>query len=400
MNVQPLNRIIDMKRIVYFDLMSGAGGDMILASLISLGADVSHLQAQFDKLGIGGLTIRTEKVKRHGIECSHLLLNWDEQHEYRHVHQIIEIINRGNFSDRVVGRCTAVLDRLAEAEAAVHGIEKERVHFHEIGAVDTVVDILGTSLAMEQLGVDSFEFSTITDGQGAVRTEHGLMPVPVPATAELIRGLDFRSLPVSSELLTPTGAALLVVMGSQNTAGMKGKVLKTAYSCGDKDLKDHPNILRASLIGEENERELDRICQIESDMDHISGEVMGHVSELLLDSGALDVSFTPIYMKKGRPGYRITLLCRCEQKEEMADLVMIHTRTLGLRYQSLDRFVACRSSSESDFKGEKISRKECRIGTYTFSKPEYEDLSRLSRKYGIPLLELIDEYLKRGETQG
>ncbi|MFP4012651.1 MAG: nickel pincer cofactor biosynthesis protein LarC [Chitinispirillaceae bacterium] len=388
-----------MQRTVYFDLMSGAGGDMILASLIGLGVDVSYLREQFGKLGIGGLTVGTQKVKRHGIECCHLLLNWDEQHEYRHIHQIVEIINRGSFSDKVVDRCIAVLDRLAEAEAAVHGIEKEKVHFHEIGAVDTIVDILGTSLAMEQLGVESFQFSVVTDGQGTVTTEHGLMPVPVPATAELIRGLNFRSLEVSSELLTPTGAALLVVLGSQNTSGMNGKIVKTAYSCGDKDLEDHPNILRASLLEQEGGRGQDRVCQIESDMDHISGEVMGHVSELLLDKGALDVSFTPILMKKGRPGYRITLLCDCEQKEEMADLVMLHTRTLGLRYQIVDRFVACRFSSESAFMGETINRKECRIGTYTFSKPEYEDLSRLSRKHGIPLLELVEEYLRRAENQ-
>ncbi|MFP4162721.1 MAG: nickel pincer cofactor biosynthesis protein LarC [Chitinispirillaceae bacterium] len=381
-----------MKRVVFFDLMSGAGGDMILASLIKLGVDLSFLQEQFDKLDIKGLTVKTEDAKRHGIQCSHLRVSWGEQKEYRHIHQLVEIINRGKFSKQVVDRCAAVLDRLAEAEAAVHGIEKQRVHFHEIGAVDTIVDILGTSLAMEKLGVNTFEFSVITDGQGTVRTEHGVMPVPVPATAELIRGLAFRSLPVSSELLTPTAAALLVVLGTQ-TSGMNGRTVQTAYSCGDKEFSDHPNILRASLVEKKADVNRDRICQIDSDMDHISGEIMGHVAELLLQRGALDVSFTPIFMKKGRPGYKLTLLCSSGLKDELAQLVIQHTRTLGLRWQILDRITACRSSADTSFMGENVKEKRCSFAGKAFSKPEYEDLKRICAKHDIPLLELIENYI-------
>ncbi len=388
-----------MSRSVYLELVSGAGGDMILASLLGLGADLSLLNEQFGKLCIEGLIVDLELVKRHGIQCNHLKLNLPHQHEYRHIHQLLQIIHRGGFSPSVNARCEAVLDRLAQAEATVHGISKEKVHFHEIGALDTIIDILGTCLVLEQLGIDTVEFSTITDGQGTVKTEHGVMPVPVPATAELIKGLTFRSLPVASELLTPTAAALLVTLGKQNTSGVAGTIASTSYSCGDKEFHDHPNILRALLFEKREVEGADRVCLLETDMDHISGEVLGQVSSLLLEKGALDVSYSPVFMKKGRPGYRLTLLCEPSRKDEFSEMIIHHTRTLGIRWQLVDRVVADRSSVQVPFMGEMLNEKHCSFKGYSFSKAEFEDINRLSRKSGIPVLELIENYIKQQKSK-
>jgi len=241
---------------LFFDLVCGASGDMILASLLDLGASLEALRRELGRTGIPGLELGVEKQSRNGVLCSKLKLAWPQEASkggYRHLEQILGLIAEGRYCERVACRCRAVLQRLAEAEAEVHGIAVEEVHFHEIGAVDTIVDILGSCLCLEHLEVERLCFSTLTVGTGTVRTAHGLLPLPAPATARLIRGYRVRQLDTGSEILTPTGAALLTGLGSQEEAGLHGRVEGIGYACGDKLIPGFSDFLRVFLIQEQPE---------------------------------------------------------------------------------------------------------------------------------------------------
>ena len=385
---------------VFFECISGASGDMILASLIDCGVPVEYLQTEIDRLGIEGLTIRFERVNRSGIMCAHMKLSWATQREFRHVQDIRELIARGAYPARVVARCERVLMAIANAEAQVHGVAIDDVHFHEIGAVDTIVDILGVSLCLEYLKVDEIRFSALVTGYGTIKTQHGIMPVPAPATAILIEGMRLRHVDIQSELLTPTGAAILVTLGQQAPVAA-GRMIKAGSGCGDKQFAEYPNYLRAVLFdlmategtvpaGVEN----NQVCVIETDMDHISGEVMGYVAQKLLSLGALDASFTPIYMKKGRPGFRLTVMANLVDRGELVDVILIETRSLGVRYTTMERTIWNRTEAVTRFGGENLAGKECAYKGHSFSKIEYEALAALAEKKNRPLIELLDEYNK------
>jgi uncharacterized protein (TIGR00299 family) protein len=395
---------------LYFDVKSGASGDMILSSLIDIGVPVDYLREKLSLLKISGFDINVEKQKRSEIECSHLLLSWNEHGAGSHTHahdesenhaafrnpeQIIDIIKNSGFNETVFAKCEKILMRLAEAEAAVHGISVKNVHFHEIGAVDTIVDVAGICLCLEYLGIDRIMFSKLVDGHGTVSTRHGIMPVPVPAVAKLCEGYELEIIDVESELLTPTGCAVLVALGEQVLSGLTGRIIKTGYGCGDKKFEKHPNALRVFLMETSgNNISGDHVWSLESDMDHISGEIMGDAAGRLMDAGALDVSWCPVFMKKNRPGYRLTVLCSDETRQTCIDLVMLHTRTLGIRMQRMERVIARRETQESIFNDAPIMEKYCTWKNSSFSKPEYDSMAKLSVKTGKPVIELMEEYVR------
>lgn len=386
-----------MKKL-YFDILCGASGDMILSSLIDLGYPLEHLNDFLARLSVEKISITAEKTTRNGIQCTFIDPKWEQASQYRHLHQILEIIKSGNFNGSVYRRCEVVLNRLAEAEAAVHGISKERVHFHEIGAVDTIIDILGVSLGLEYLGIEEITYSVLTDGHGTIKAAHGVMPVPVPATSHMIQGLTLKTLDIETELLTPTGAALLTALGKQLPVMEEGKLIKTGYGCGTKVFENYPNLLRVNLY-ESDDKVItgDSVYLIETDMDHISAEVMGHVAGRLFESGALDVSFTPVYMKKGRPAYRLTVMASDSDYRRLIDLIIIHTRTLGVRVQRVQRVLAAREKREREFMGMRTGEKVCTYKGYSFSKLEYDALDNLSRSTNVPLIELMERYVKEKE---
>ena len=384
-----------MAKILYFDCLSGASGDMILASLIDLGVPVKFIDSRLRRLGITGLSIAASNTSRNGIACKRMTMHWNTPKTYRHLPEILRIIKNGRVGDGVFSRCEAVLNRLAGAEAKAHGIPKNRVHFHEIGAVDTIVDIAGTCLAVDYLKIDEIRFSTLTEGHGIIQTEHGTFPVPAPATANLIQGFHVTRLEIPTELLTPTGAALLTTLGKQVFVCPAGTVRKTGHGCGAKVFENHPNFLRAMLIETEEDRFVhgrDLVTVLETDMDHISGEIMGTVGNLLMESGALDVSWVPVYMKKGRPGYRLSVIVSPKKASSLIDLIMIHTRTLGVRTQNVQRVVAEREVKSKTFLGYRVSEKWCNYKGQSFSKIENDDMVRISKKVNIPVIELIEKY--------
>ncbi|MGA2506687.1 MAG: nickel pincer cofactor biosynthesis protein LarC [Chitinispirillaceae bacterium] len=390
-----------MAKILYFDCISGASGDMILAALVDLGVPVTYIDFRLRRLGIPGLSIAASNTNRNGIACKRMTMRWNTPKTYRNLPEILRIIKKGRVGEKVFARCEAVLGRLATAEAKAHGIPKNRVHFHEIGAVDTIVDIAGTCLAVDYLKIDEISFSTLTEGRGTIQTEHGTFPVPAPATANLIQGFHVTRLEIPTELLTPTGAALLTTLGKQALVSPAGTVRKTGHGCGARVFETHPNFLRAMLIETEEDRSVhgrDTVSVLETDLDHISGEIMGTVGNLLMESGALDVSWVPLYMKKGRPGYRLSVIAKPEVASKLIDLIMIHTRTLGVRIQNVQRVVAEREIKSKTFLGYRVSEKWCGYKGRVFSKIENDDLVKISKKANIPVIELIERY-KAGKSK-
>jgi uncharacterized protein (TIGR00299 family) protein len=369
---------------------------MILASLIDLGFPVSYLEEQLAKLQIEKITIGIQKVVRNGITCTYITPEWQQAMNYRHLGEILHILRQGKFSEKVYTRCETVLNTLAEAEARVHGIPKDHVHFHEIGAVDTIIDILGVSLALEYLGIDAIQFSTITEGHGSIESEHGVIPVPVPATSVMIQGYDIKILDIPTELLTPTGAAILTSLGKQVSGGIQGTVGKIGYGCGTKVFKNHPNLIRSWIVEQkvDDGSERDFVWVLETDSDHISGEIMGHTAQVLMEQGALDVSYIPIYMKKGRPGYRLSVISSEGDCGKMIDLIMVNTRTLGVRLQHIERVIARRECCEIKFLDNTVGEKRCTYKGYSFSKLEYDSLNSVSKSTGIPIIELMERYIQ------
>jgi pyridinium-3,5-bisthiocarboxylic acid mononucleotide nickel chelatase len=389
-------------RTLYFDVTCGASGDMILAALLELGAPLEQLRADLGRLPVQQLSIGVDRGCRRGLACGSMELSWAEQRTYRHLSDLVALVQAGNYPPSVVKRCTDVLNRLAEAEASAHGVEVERVHFHEIGAVDTIVDILGASLCLEYLGIERIWYSTLTVGSGAIETEHGEMPVPVPATSRMIQGLRLRGLDTGTEILTPTGCAILTTLGEQVRAIPEGTVAGIGVGAGTREINGCSNVLRAFLIerDEHSHEPRHKVCVLESDMDHVSGEIMGFTAEQCLGAGALDVSWTPVFMKKGRPGYRLTVICEEGDRDRLAGLIIGQTRTLGIRYTHVSRIAAERESGTTAFQGTQVAEKHCRYGSYRFSKLEYESLASLARTSGRPLVELLEEYLAHRSQGG
>jgi uncharacterized protein (TIGR00299 family) protein len=386
---------------LFFDLLSGASGDMLLASLIDIGFPVEYLLKRLKSLKIEDITIDVKKVERNGVRCTFIDPLSEPSHHYRHFTDILNIIRSGTLEDEIVQRAEKVFTHLAKAEAQVHNIPIEKVHFHEIGAVDTIIDVVGFCCALEYFQIDSFFYSTLTDGSGTVKAAHGVMPVTVPAVSVLIQGKRFKSLSIETELLTPTGAAILTALGTQVTTVPEGVVEKFGYGCGKKEFHDHPNYIRTVLIdtgSSATDVNEDVVAVIESDMDHISGEVMGYATRCLFDSGALDVVWIPIFMKKGRPGYRVSVISKPDQTKKLAELLIKTTRTLGVRIEERKRVIASRGSSEIEFSGSKCTEKKCSIGDYTFSKLEFDDLERIARENNVPIIEILEKYVRSCEN--
>lgn len=378
-------------RTLYFNLLCGASGDMLLSSLIDIGFPVEYLNEQLSKLDIETVDVTANRVTRKGISGMYLDPQFEQVSGYRHLGDIMRVISDAKISEKVKTNCEKVFTRLAQAEADVHGTTIDKVHFHEIGALDTILDVFGFCTALDYFHIDEVQFSTLTVGHGFTTAAHGVMPLPVPATTKLITGFNVETLDINFELLTPTGAAILTTLGKQTDMPQKGKFLVSGYGCGTRELEKRANLIRAFLIEGNctDGAKTDTICMIETDTDHISGEIMGHAAKIFLEKGALDVSWTPLFMKKGRPGYKLTVMASEENCENLIDSILIETRTLGVRVQRVNRVMYDRSCSIKELDGEQVKEKKCMYKEHSFSKLEYESLANLAKKRDIPLIDLI-----------
>lgn len=374
-------------KIGYWDAFSGISGDMAVGSLVDAGVEFEALVAGLDSLGTGA-RFRWERTRRRGVSAGKFSVDYQAQHKHRHLPQILDMIAGSSLPPRAKQNAAQVFEKLAAAEAKVHGIPIEKVHFHEVGATDSICDIAGACLALDLLGIEEMYCSPVNLGSGTVRSEHGVLPVPAPATAELLAAKPVYSSGPALELTTPTGAALAATLVKAFGPMPAMRLSGSGYGAGDRDLPDRPNVLRL-LIGETSQaEEATLITVIEANIDDCSPQVLGYAMEKLLAAGALDVSITPLLMKKNRPGSLLRVLARIEDQERLAAVVFEETSTLGLRLYRAERRVEPRQLVEVDTRFGRVRVKASPGGAFA---PEYEDCRALAEKARVPLKEVIAE---------
>lgn len=381
-------------KICYFDAFSGISGDMTAGALLDAGADATALTSALMSLGTGA-SFRIEKTNRRGIAASKFNVIGGESKSHRHLPHILKMIETGDLPARAKKNAAAVFQRLGAAEAKVHNIPLEKVHFHEVGAVDSICDIVGACTALELLGIEEIHSSAINVGSGTVNTEHGVLPVPAPATAELLAGRPIYSRGPSLELTTPTGAALVTTLAASFGPLLPLRMSTIGYGAGAKDFAEHANVLRV-IVGETSgATESTTISVLEANIDDSSPQLLGYATERLLEAGALDVTLEAVQMKKNRPGTLLRVIAQPERQESLAQLIFAETTTLGLRVYTAERRVKARRIEEVETRYGKVRIKVSEDGS---SAPEYEDCRGLALQTGTPLKEVLAaahlEYLK------
>ena len=335
--------------LAYFDCFSGISGDMTLGALVDAGVGIEVLRTQLEKLHLPGYEITALKVARAGIQATkvHVCLDGKEQ-PARHLSDIRSIIETSTLSSSIKQKSIRIFERLAQAEAKVHGTTPDRVHFHEVGAVDAIVDIVGSIIGLEVLGITNIAGSAINLGSGTIKTSHGTMPVPAPATAELLKNIPSYGSSVPFELTTPTGAVILSALGSAFGLMPQMRISRTAYGAGDKEIPEQPNVLRL-MIGEPTAAyEEDSSIVIETNIDDMNPQVYDYLIEKLMKQGAQDAYLTPIIMKKGRPAILLSVLTDSSKIDRVLDIIFRETTSIGVRIREVGRKKLTREIKEVD----------------------------------------------------
>jgi hypothetical protein len=386
--------------VAYFDCFAGAGGDMIVASLLDAGADFEQLKEQLARLDLAGYELRTERVNRCGMAATRFVVDLadDHDHPHRHLSHILELIDKADLPARAARRAKDVFTRLGQAEAQVHGLPLEKVHFHEVGAVDSICDIVGACLAMEMLEIEAIEAGPIPLGWGTVQCAHGLMPVPAPATAQLVKGFATVAGPREGELTTPTAAAIFTTLARR--LGPVGAMRIDAIGCGagTYDSDEVPNVLRVMLGAEDAGGQADSVVELTANLDDCSGEILGATIDRLLEAGALDAWATPAVMKKSRPAYVLSVLCATADVERTEEILFSETPTFGVRRRTcarrkLDRHVA---TVETPYGPIRV-KMGLRYGRAMTASPELEDCRQAAQAHHVSVRRVMDEARKRTE---
>jgi uncharacterized protein (TIGR00299 family) protein len=371
----------------YLDAFSGISGDMLVGALADAGAGQTAIASAIAALEIGA-SVSFEKVKRRGIGATKFHVAVEHQHAHRHLSHIVKIIEKANLPERAKTNALAVFQKLGEAEAEVHQVPIEKVHFHEVGAADSIADIVGACLAFHLLGVDRIVCSPVNVGSGTVKTEHGILPVPAPATARLLTGVPIYARGPELELTTPTGAAVAVTLAASFGVLPPMTVSRTGFGAGGYDFPEHANVLRVILGEPTGAAEALTVAVIEANIDDLNPQVLAYAMERLIAAGALDVSLTPIVMKKGRPGNLLRVVAQPQDRETLAQIVFAETSTLGMRIHTAERRVQARTFTEVETPHGKVRIKVAGDGGYA---PEYEDCRKLALERGIALKQIIAE---------
>jgi TIGR00299 family protein len=390
---------------LYFDCFAGASGNMILAALVALGVDEKELIEQIRLLDISDFEIEFSVRDKSGISAVHAEVKVPHEHAHRHLHHIEQIINDSRLSENVKKRAVEIFTNLARAEAKIHGIDIKKVHFHEVGAMDAIIDVVGACIGFEMLGVEKFVCSKIHVGSGFAQMAHGKFPIPPPAVAELLQNAPIYSTEIEGELITPTGAAIIATVCDEFGKIPEMRIEKTAYGAGTRDYKDFPNALRL-ILGEietdsetkqksDERTQTDRLLLIETNIDDLSPQVLGFVMERAFELGALDCWFTPIQMKKNRPATMVSILCEKSRREVLSNLLYTETSTLGVRVREIERECLPRETVEIETELGKVSVKTARLGgEIVNAKPEYDQIREIALKSNKSLREVEREVLK------
>ncbi len=373
-------------KLCYLDAFSGISGDMTVGALLDAGASFNALQEALNGLGTGA-TVSLEKTKRRGLSASKFRVEGGEQKAHRHLSHILKMIDAAPLSGGVKAMSEAVFRRLAEAEAKVHATTIEKVHFHEVGAFDSICDIVGACFCLDNLGIEQVASSAINVGSGTANTEHGVLPVPTPATAELLAGKPVYSRGPALELTTPTGAAIASTLATSFGALPPMNIAVTGYGAGDRDFPENANVLRV-LIGESRKAvEATSVSILETNLDDTNPQILAYAMERLLEAGALDVTITPLVMKKSRPGSMFTVIARPEDQEALAAILLSETSALGLRVSTAERRVLSRDFFEIDTKYGRVRMKVAGSS----ASPEFDDCRELAKRAGVPLRQVLAE---------
>jgi len=375
-------------RTLHFDCFSGISGDMTLGALIDAGVDPELIRTALDSFGLP-ISLEIEKVKRNGIAATAVTVVAPDQDEYRFLPDVEAILAKGKLTPRQRELALSIFRKLAEAEAAVHGMPVEKVHFHEVGALDSIADIAGAAVALDSLGLDRITCRSVPPGSGSVKCAHGLMPVPAPATAILLKGMPLAPAPVTGELVTPTGAAILATVVNEFTDQPAMTVDRVGCGAGKKDFWEQPNVLRVFLGASSQSRtDADTVTVLETNLDDLSPELIGYCFEQLFAAGALDVYAVPIQMKKSRPGVLLSVIATPSAVPALEAVLFRETGTFGIRRHSAARSKLHRESIiVATPWGEVKAKKGWRDGL-TLVTPEYEDCARVAREQGAPLREV------------
>ncbi len=373
-------------RLLYFDCFAGVSGDMTLGALVSAGADRRALVEGLESLDFGNFEVTFAQVDRAGISAVHAKVSTDEQHHHRGLSQILKIIARSRLSERVQQRAARIFTRLGAAEAHVHNVPLEQVHFHEVGALDAIVDIVGACIGFELLGIEEFASSALHVGSGTVEMAHGRFPVPPPAVVELLCDKPIYATDIVGELVTPTGAAIVSTLCETYGALPALRVSATGYGAGGRSYEKFPNVLRVFVGETESDALNERLLMIETNLDDVSPQIIGHLMERAFQRGALDCYFTPVQMKKNRPGVLVSLLCRPTEREALLQLLFSETTTLGVRSYEVERRALAREivPVETQYGAIriKVARLDGRISNVT---PEYDDCRAAAARFDVSL---------------
>ena len=384
-------------RTLYFDCFAGASGNMILGALLSLGVDKEELQRQIWLLNIPDFDLVVSQVDRSGISATHVEVKVPQEHVHRHLRDIETIIDDSKLPDFVKARAKRIFGRLAEAEAKIHGIDVQKVHFHEVGAMDAIVDVVGACVGFELLGIERFVCSKIHVGSGFAKMAHGTFPVPPPAVAELLTGFPIYSTEVEGELITPTGAAIIAELCDSYASLSEIKGERVSYGAGTREYKDFPNVLRL-ILGESAAEKpsnsnvlIDRLTLLETNIDDISPQILGFVMERAFDLGALDCWFTSIQMKKNRPATVVSILCHPGDKDKLADLLYRETSTLGVRIREIERECLPREFVKVETKYGPVDVKIARRGVDILNAmPEFDQVKKLALEHKVSFVTVRD----------
>ena len=386
----------------YFDCFSGISGNMTLGALLDAGCPADALRTKLAGLQVPGWEMTAEKVWKNGMAATYVRVRTEDTKTHRSLTTILEIIEKSALSQRVKERSKAIFTKLGHAEAAVHDVPVDKIHFHEVGAVDAIVDIVGACIGFEELGLERFACSALNLGGGAAKMAHGVLPVPAPATARLLIGKPTYSNGVQKELVTPTGAAIVATLCESFGPQPAMRVTAIGYGAGTADLEVQPNVLR--IMAGEVEKSVQShdgtIRVLEANLDDMNPQIFGYLMDRALAAGALDVFATPVHMKKNRPGTLVSILCKPEDEAKFQEMLFAETTTLGVRSHLVDRHALPRefvkvSTAFGDVRM-KVSRDSGRVRHVS---PEFDDCRKLAEEKNVPLHEVMEQALLRFEEQ-
>ena len=421
-----------MGKTLYLECESGISGDITVAALLDLGADQKVLREALASLPVQGFDIRISRVKKSGLDACDFDVVLDTEHEnhdhdmeYLHGHahahnhdthnhdadahsmhthhahehrsfaDILQIIENSSLKERAKKTSVDIFSVLADAEAKAHGVPKDQVYFHEVGAVDSIVDILSVAICLDNLDIDRVIVTELCEGRGTVRCQHGILPIPVPAVANIVQAnhLKLKLTQVEGELVTPTGAAIVAAVRTSDKLPESFFIEKTGLGAGKREYAC-AGILRAMILESENEEswvEKDEICKLETNIDDCNGEALGFLMERLMQAGARDVHYTPVYMKKNRPAYQVNVICKKEDVAKLEKLIFQGTTTIGIRRIYMERSILKREAAEIDTPFGKMKVKVCDLPDGKRIYPEYEEVARICRETGLSYYEVTDK---------